>query len=138
MMIMNREPALYWDRLHETLSQEVYQGQLNEQIGHFYSSFLFLCHSTVLNLSFFLISLQRIHAMLIIFDVATDDVYQSDGNVIKKKIVAMEVMKTPAIVVSSAHLHLIITAFLSVIYRYVKLNECLIVSDSKECALYSF
>jgi hypothetical protein len=78
--------------------------------------------------------------MSIIFDAAMDDVYQSDGNVIKKKIVAMEVMKTPAIVVSPAHLHFIITVELSLsffyaIYRYVKLNECLIVSDSEECSL---
>lgn len=76
--------------------------------------------------------------MSIIFDAATDDVYQSDGSVIKRKIVAMEVMKTPAIVVSSAHLHFITTAALFyAIYRYVKLNECLIVSDSEECSLYS-
>jgi hypothetical protein len=130
MMIMNCEPA-YWDRLHE--SKKCIKVNLVV-----FLLLPFLCHSIALiKNSLSLLSLQKIPAMSIIFDAAMDDVFLSVGNVIKRKIVVMEVMKTPAFVVSSAHLHLIITAFLSlfyVIYRYVKLNECLIVSDSEECS----
>lgn len=58
------------------------------------------------NNHFDFLSLQRMNVMPINSDAVMDVVYQSDGNVIKRKIVVMEAMKMPAIVVSySSSLH---------------------------------
>lgn len=49
------------------------------------------------------LSLQKMNVMPINFDAITDDVYQNDGSAMVKKIVVMEKMKIPAIVVSLFH-----------------------------------
>jgi len=46
------------------------------------------------------------------FDATMDDVYQKDGNVIRRKIVMMEVMKMQAIVVSLLLLFLLCYVFI--------------------------